>query len=164
MSRANTRMTILRTTALAVLSGIFLYAGATKAINPAALADAIDGYRLPIRPVTGTLATTLPAIEIAAALALWHPRWRGAALLTLVGMCVVFLTALIQAAARGFTVDCGCFGTAAPSVAGMVKAILRDCALVAGAVWCYARHTETRPVATPAVEDDADGGELSPEG
>lgn len=136
------------------LAALFVYAGALKMRDPQALADSIDGYRLPLGPLTNPLAIGLPPLEILAGAALLWRRFRGSALLILGALCGVFLVALGQAALRGFTVDCGCFGAEAPSAWGMTRAILRDLAMLAAILWLYRRELNAEPSAITDTDDD----------
>ncbi len=138
--------------ALIALGGAFVYAGALKLGAPQSLADAIDGYGLPVGPLTNPAALVLPPLEILAGLALAVRRWRGPALLVLGALCVVFLAALLQAAARGLVVDCGCFGSEAPSSAGMARAIARDLVMLGAIVALYGRKVAKLPAAASSCE------------
>ena len=126
--------------ALVALAAVFLYAGVVKWQSPQAFADAIDGYRLPLGPLANALAIVLPPLEIAAGVALFFGRTRGGALLVLAALNMIFLAALVQAAVRGFTVDCGCFDSAAPTAAGMARSIARDALLFAVILWLWFRE------------------------
>ncbi len=93
-----------------VLGGVFVYAGAVKALDPAAFHSAAESYRL--LPYHAAVATALylPWLEIFCGLALWSGRaYRGALGLLLV-LTAVFGIALAVSWARGLDVTCGCFG------------------------------------------------------
>lgn len=96
--------------ALALVALFFLYAGATKIPDPWAFMDSVEAYRL----VSGTpallAALTLPFLEVAAAAALFLPKWRAAGAILITGMLLVFQVALAAALARGLDLDCGCIG------------------------------------------------------
>jgi putative oxidoreductase len=114
------------------LGAVFLYAGALKAGDPRAFAEAVAAYRL--LPPQGNLiaASVLPWIEILAGLLLIIGiRARGAAAVTII-LNVVFVAALASAAFRGLDIDCGCFRKGTGSSPGV--AILRDLLLLAAAV------------------------------
>lgn len=142
--------TALRIVGLAGLAGAFAYAGALKWRDPLALADAIDGYRLPLGAITNAIAILLPPLEIVAALALLTRRWRRAGLLMLLMLDTVFLLALLQAAVRGIVVDCGCFGAEPPSAFGMAKAITRDL-VIFGACRFLLQHERPQPTVRPCA-------------
>ena len=95
-----------------VLAGIFIYAGALKAIDPVQFASDIDNYKLLPWPVSVAVAFYLPWLEIFCALGLvFRFLYRGA-LSILSASIVVFTLATIAAKVRGLDITCGCFGHA----------------------------------------------------
>ncbi len=95
-----------------VLAGIFIYAGALKAIDPVQFASDIDNYKILPWPVSVALAFYLPWLEIFCALGLvFRFLYRGA-LSILSGSIVIFTLATIAAKVRGLDITCGCFGHA----------------------------------------------------
>jgi putative oxidoreductase len=95
-----------------VLAGIFIYAGALKALDPVQFASDIDNFKLLPWPVSVALAFYLPWLEIVCALGLvFRFLYRGALtlLITLIG---VFTLAITAAKLRGLDITCGCFGHA----------------------------------------------------
>jgi putative oxidoreductase len=94
------------------LAGIFIYAGALKAIDPVQFANDIDNYKLLPWPVSVAVAFSLPWLETFCALALvFRFLYRGA-LSILCASIVVFTLATIAAKVRGLDITCGCFGHA----------------------------------------------------
>ena len=95
-----------------VVAGIFIYAGALKAIDPVQFASDIDNYKILPWPVSVALAFYLPWLEIFCALGLvFRFLYRGA-LSILSASIVVFTLATIAAKVRGLDITCGCFGHA----------------------------------------------------
>ena len=95
-----------------VLAGIFIYAGALKAIDPVQFASDIDNYKILPWPVSVAVAFYLPWLEIFCALGLvFRFLYRGA-LSILSASIVVFTLATIAAKVRGLDITCGCFGHA----------------------------------------------------
>ena len=95
-----------------VLAGIFIYAGALKALDPVQFASDIDNYKLLPWPGSVALALYLPWLEIFCALGLvFRFLYRGA-LSILTASIVVFTLATIAAKVRGLDITCGCFGHA----------------------------------------------------
>jgi putative oxidoreductase len=93
-----------------VLAGIFVYAGALKAIDPVQFASDIDNYKILPWPVSVALAFYLPWLEIFCALALvFRFLYRGALSILMV-LIVTFTLATIAARIRGLDITCGCFG------------------------------------------------------
>ena len=95
-----------------VLAGIFIYAGALKAIDPVQFASDIDNYKLLPWPVSVALAFYLPWLEIFCALGLVFRFFYRGALSILSASIVVFTLATIAAKVRGLDITCGCFGHA----------------------------------------------------
>ena len=94
------------------VAGIFIYAGALKAIDPVQFASDIDNYKLLPWPVSVALAFYLPWLEILCALGLvFRFLYRGA-LSILSASIVIFTLATIAAKVRGLDITCGCFGHA----------------------------------------------------
>jgi hypothetical protein len=94
------------------LAGIFIYAGALKAIDPVQFASDIDNYKLLPWPLSVAIAFYLPWLEIFCALGLvFRFLYRGA-LSILTASIVVFTLATIAAKVRGLDITCGCFGHA----------------------------------------------------
>jgi hypothetical protein len=94
------------------VAGIFIYAGALKAIDPVQFANDIDNYKLLPWPVSVAFAFYLPWLEIFCALGLvFRFLYRGA-LSILSASIVVFTLATIAARLRGLDITCGCFGHA----------------------------------------------------
>ena len=93
-----------------VLAGIFIYAGALKAIDPVQFASDIDNFKILPWPVSVALGFYLPWLEIFCALALvFRFLYRGAVSILMV-LIVTFTLATIAAKVRGLDITCGCFG------------------------------------------------------
>ncbi len=95
-----------------IIAGIFIYAGAIKALDPVQFASDIDNYKILPWPISVALAFYLPWLEIFCGFAL-VVRWlyRGA-LSILTALILVFTLATIAAKVRGLDITCGCFGHA----------------------------------------------------
>jgi len=93
-----------------VLAGIFIYAGALKALDPVQFASDIDNYKILPWLVSVALAFYLPWLEIFCALALvFRFLYRGTLSILMV-LIVTFMLATIAAKVRGLDITCGCFG------------------------------------------------------
>lgn len=113
-----------------ILGGVFLYAGATKALDAGALAASIRSYALGLPEWFVTLAAHgLPLLEILLGLYLVAGLFTRPTALATGALMVVFLAALAQGAARGLQIDCGCFGGGAAD-SNLTLAALRDVALI----------------------------------
>lgn len=119
-----------------ILAAVFIYAGAIKALDPAAFADAIDGYRLLPYPAVTVLALYLPWLEIAGGVGVLWSRIRLGALTLLFFLCLVFGIAVASAWIRHLDIACGCFGDGAVGAAALRGSLFRSAllALLAGAL------------------------------
>src|SRR6266478_3482880 len=108
----NRTSNILRRIVDLIVAGIFIYAGAIKALDPVQFASDIDNYKILPWPISVALAFYLPWLEIFCGFAL-VVRWlyRGA-LSILTALILVFTLATIAAKVRGLDITCGCFGHA----------------------------------------------------
>jgi len=128
-----------------VVAAVFLYAGFSKAGDPAAFAQAIDRYRAVPRALAVITALFLPWLEITCAIALFFKMLRAGAA-ALLGACgVVFAVMLAVALARGLDISCGCFGgaDAATGSAALAYSLARALALAAACAWLLAREIKT---------------------
>lgn len=94
-----------------VLAGVWGYAGVIKLGEEGGARDAIAAYRLGLSgDVVGILGKILPIIEVVLALLLLvglFVRWSSIASVILFA---VFIIGIAQVWARGYAIDCGCFG------------------------------------------------------
>jgi putative oxidoreductase len=109
------------------LAGIFLYSGLVKASSSAQFALALAPFTL----IPGTwirpLSVLLPLAEIAGGALILAPRTKLIGACLVLGLCLVFITALSWALANGIIVNCSCFGLEErPSAARMTLALTRD--------------------------------------
>lgn len=95
-----------------VIAGIFIYAGAIKALDPVQFANDIDNYKILPWPVSVGLAFYLPWLEIFCGFALIVRALYRGALSILTALILVFTLATIAAKVRGLDITCGCFGHA----------------------------------------------------
>jgi len=95
-----------------IVGGIFIYAGAIKALDPVQFANDIDNYKILPWPVSVALAFYLPWLEIFCGVALVVRLLYRGALSILTALILVFTLATIAAKVRGLDITCGCFGHA----------------------------------------------------
>jgi putative oxidoreductase len=95
-----------------IVGGIFVYAGAIKALDPVQFANNIDNYKTLPWFISVRLAFYLPWLEMLCGLALiFRFLYRGG--LSIVGaLTLIFIGATVAAKARGLDITCGCFGHA----------------------------------------------------
>lgn len=92
------------------LAAVWLVAGGLKAVDPAQTYLAVQAYQVLPGGVVSSVAAVLPFVEIGLGLVvLAGVGVRLAAALSGV-LLVVFMAGVVQAWARGLTIDCGCFG------------------------------------------------------
>jgi hypothetical protein len=94
-----------------VLGGLFVYAGAVKALEPLDFAQDIRNYRLVGQSLSFIAAVVLPWLEILAGAFLIAGTWKRGAALTISGLLVFFIFLTLVTMLRGIDVDCGCFGS-----------------------------------------------------
>ncbi len=92
------------------LATVLAWSGLAKVADPAALASAIQGFRLVDERVAWVLAHYVPWLELVLAAALLTKRWRAGALVLAGALFTVFAIAWLLAWGRGLNVSCGCFG------------------------------------------------------
>ena len=117
-----------------VLGGVFLVAGATKILDPGSLAASIRTYELGLPEWFVTFsAYSLPYLEVLIGLYLIIGLFTKISAWVTNALMFVFLVALLQGAARGLEIDCGCFGAAAggEESTSLPLAIARDVGLLA---------------------------------
>jgi putative oxidoreductase len=95
-----------------IVGGIFVYAGAIKALDPVEFAHDIDNYKILPWAIAVGLAFYLPWLEIFCGIALILRRFYLGGLSILAGLISVFVIATVAAKVRGLDITCGCFGHA----------------------------------------------------
>ena len=95
-----------------IVGGIFIYAGAIKAVDPLRFAIDIDNYKMLPWKAGVSLALYLPWLEIFCGLALGTRIFFRGSVFIVTSLMTVFIIASVVAKARGLDVSCGCFGHA----------------------------------------------------
>jgi uncharacterized membrane protein YphA (DoxX/SURF4 family) len=128
----------ISTGARLVLGGVFLVAGGLKVIDPQGSVVAVRAYRLLPNSLVTIVGWGLPFAEIALGLLLLAgiaTRVVAAAMATLL---IIFILAVVSVAARGLSIDCGCFGgggEVAPGQTAYGIELVRDVGLLLLALW-----------------------------
>jgi uncharacterized membrane protein YphA (DoxX/SURF4 family) len=124
------------------LAAVWLVSGYLKAVDPRTTVVAVRGYQIFPESLVVPFATVLPYLELALGLLLVAGlATRLAAVLSAV-VLVAFIAGVISAAARGLSIDCGCFGGGGDVAAGQtayVQEILRDLGFLALAGYLIVR-------------------------
>src|SRR6266404_8649521 len=92
------------------IGGVFIYAGAIKALDPIRFANDIDNYKVLPWAISVRLAFYLPWLEIFCGLALIARRLYFGGLSILAALVFIFVIATVFAKIRGLDISCGCFG------------------------------------------------------
>jgi uncharacterized membrane protein YphA (DoxX/SURF4 family) len=129
------------------LAALFLYAGIMKMSDPSAFGSAIAHFKILPAGLVNLVALGLPPFEILSALLLLVGPWKRLGAFNLLILCVIFLAALVSAAARGIELNCSCFGSAQGEPLGV--AIARDIVLLAVAAVVYWRLARCRSSGSP---------------
>ena len=94
------------------LGFVMLFAGIVKLFEPGGARDSILAYRLGISNSIATfLGYALPAFEVAIGLMLIIGLGVRLAAYASGALMLVFIVAIAQVWARGYSIDCGCFGS-----------------------------------------------------
>jgi uncharacterized membrane protein YphA (DoxX/SURF4 family) len=132
----------LSTAARVVLGTVLLVAGAAKVVDPQASVAAVRAYELLPDGLATGVGWGLPFVEVMLGVVLLAGiAVRPAAFATAV-LLAGFVAAVASAAARGLSIDCGCFGGGGPVPPGQTAyaaEIVRDLALLAVAAWLVVR-------------------------
>ncbi len=90
---------------------LFIYSGFVKIADPQNFAESIENYQIFGTWLSQWGAVLIPALEIVLGLMLLLGFWMKEALLLTAGLFVIFDVMVIQAAARGLNIACGCFSS-----------------------------------------------------
>jgi uncharacterized membrane protein YphA (DoxX/SURF4 family) len=138
VSRAETVRDVVGLLARIGLAGIWLISGYLKAVDHRTTLVAVRGYRILPEWLVVPFASVLPYLEIALGLLLLV----GLATVLSAIVLVAFIAGVISAAARGLSIDCGCFGGGGDVAAGQtayVQEVLRDLGFLALAGYLVVR-------------------------
>ncbi|MFI8405164.1 MauE/DoxX family redox-associated membrane protein [Streptomyces sp. NPDC085463] len=121
-----------------VLATVWCWAGWAKFQDPGASVEAVRAFRILPEAQVAAFGYGIPALELCLALMLSAGlRTRLAAVLSAL-LLVAFLAGIVQAWARGLSIDCGCFGYGGevdPGNTHYLQEVLRDLVLLALSSW-----------------------------
>ena len=132
----------ISTAARVLLGGVLLVAGALKALDPQASVAAVRAYDLLPDGLATVVGWGLPFAEIALGVLLLAGVGIRVVAAAAAVLLVAFVAAVASAAARGLSIDCGCFGAGgavAPGQTAYGAEIARDVGLLLLAGWLVAR-------------------------
>ena len=124
------------------LGSVLVVAGAVKVADPQASVATVRAYELLPAGLVTVVGWGLPFAEVLLGVVLLAGVAVRPAAVAAAGLLVVFVAAVASAAARGLSIDCGCFGGGGPVPAGQTAygaEIARDLGLLALAGWLVAR-------------------------
>jgi len=114
-----------------LFGGIFIYAGALKAMDPGVFVMDVRSFDLLPDPYAAWLAMGLPWLEIFTGFTVITGLFRQGGLLVLNVSLLIFLAAIGISWYRGIDIQCGCFGGSGDAKSNYITLILRDLALLA---------------------------------
>ncbi len=141
---------------------VWIVAGYLKAADPNQTILAVRAYQLLPEVLVWPVAAVLPYLEIAAGLLLIIGLATRLASVLSILMYIAFLIGIISAAARGLSIDCGCFGSGGQTDDPAYTAeILRDFGLLIVSVYLLIRPRSYLAVDSLGQHagDDADDGD-----
>jgi putative oxidoreductase len=130
-----------------LFGGVFMYAGALKAVDPGIFVMDVRSFDLLPDPYAAWVAMFLPWLEMICGQAVITGLLRKGGLLVLNASLVAFLIAIAIAWLRGIDVQCGCFGSSDASTSHL-DLIVRDVLLLALGVYLQVRGS--RRLTSPA--------------
>jgi uncharacterized membrane protein YphA (DoxX/SURF4 family) len=137
-SRLQSSAPWVSTVARFVLAGVFLTAGTLKAMDPSGSVAAVRAYELAPAALETLIGWGLPFLEIGLGLLLALGLQTRAVAIVSAVLLATLIAAVISVAARGLSIDCGCFGGGGPVPPGETRyasEIIRDAGLLLLAGW-----------------------------
>ncbi|MCX6467640.1 MAG: DoxX family membrane protein [Pseudonocardiales bacterium] len=124
------------------LAAVWLLSGVPKALDPDQTYVAVRAYD--VLPPLGVelVAAILPWLEIALAVLLLLGLGTRAVAVVSAALLLVFVAGVVQAWARGLSIDCGCFGgggAVEPGRTAYGQELLRDAGFLLLAAWVIVR-------------------------
>jgi len=121
-----------------VLGGVFLVAGGLKAIDPQSSVAAVRAFKLLPNSLVTIVGWALPFAEIALGLLMLAGIATRVVAAATAMLLIIFILGVVSAAARGLSIDCGCFGgggEVAPGQTAYGIELVRDLGLLLLALW-----------------------------
>jgi uncharacterized membrane protein YphA (DoxX/SURF4 family) len=121
-----------------VLGGVFVVSGGLKVIDPQSSVAAVRAYKLLPSSLVTIVGWGLPFAEIALGLLLLAGIATRVVAAAAAMLLIIFILAVVSVAARGLSIDCGCFGgggEVAPGQTAYGIEVVRDLGLLLLALW-----------------------------
>ena len=133
---------VVGTVARLGLAAVFLVSGVLKAVDPDAAYVAVRAYDVLPKAGVALVAGILPWLEVVLGLLLLVGLATRVVAVASAGLLVVFIAGVVQAWARGLSIDCGCFGGGGAVDPGQTTyglELLRDAGFLLMAAWLIVR-------------------------
>jgi uncharacterized membrane protein YphA (DoxX/SURF4 family) len=111
------------------LAAVWLTSGIAKAADPRSTTVAVRAYQLLPEAMVDVVAAALPYLELALGVLLLAGLATRLVAVLSAALLLIFIGGVISAAARGLSIDCGCFGgggTVATGTTAYTQEVLRD--------------------------------------
>lgn len=147
----------LSTLARWLLGGVFIASGSIKVVDLATSVAAVQAYRLLPDPAAVAAGWAIPFLLILLGLVLLAGAFTRVAGVVSAVLQLVFLVVLASAAARGLSVDCGCFGGGGEVARGQEQyglEAVRAIGLLLAAGWLVWRPRSRFSFDRPTLEEE----------
>jgi uncharacterized membrane protein YphA (DoxX/SURF4 family) len=137
-SRSSGLLPWVSTAARVGLAAVLLTAGLLKAVDPQSSVAAVRAYELLPAGAATLVGWGLPFVELALGVLLLVGIATRAVAIAAAVLLLTFIAAVLSAAARGLSIDCGCFGgggAVPPDQTAYAAEIARDVGFLLLASW-----------------------------
>ncbi len=146
---------------------VFAAAGIAKIADPTSFLAAVLSYHLPLSAlILKWVALVVPWLELLSGLCGDLGLLMDAALVAASGLSIVFVAVALQAALRGLSIQCGCFGSLSERMPAFMSALPfvlgRDALLAAATITLAWKHLGCRKPVSAGTIDSSSGGPQGP--